>query len=288
MKITFLGTGAAESIPAFRCMCKICENARQKRGKELRQNSSAYIEGKYGSSILVDMPSHVKMALDMYGLNDKNLDAIVFSHYHLDHMGGASALLNILDKNGHIGDNYIKAYMPEDCYKTLFDGMFYDQIDLNKIDYSKYYSLEILRNLEKASCSCGKLHFQALDTNHLIDHPGVPYKRECHGYLFSEDEKNIAYLVDSSSMLPDATVKALTGDGMELDCLINECTFDVYPGQKMGHSTLESVVKTRELLKPKQMILTHISHRNFTHEKLVEYMAKYDIKVAWDGMALEI
>ena len=43
MKITFLGTAAAEGVPAIFCNCEYCQNARLKGGKNIRTRSQEII-----------------------------------------------------------------------------------------------------------------------------------------------------------------------------------------------------------------------------------------------------
>jgi phosphoribosyl 1,2-cyclic phosphodiesterase len=57
MKLTLLGTGAAEGIPGFRCQCEMCSEARIKRREYIRQNSAAYLEGSGGVNILFYLPN---------------------------------------------------------------------------------------------------------------------------------------------------------------------------------------------------------------------------------------
>ncbi len=287
MKLTFLGTGASEGIPAFRCGCRICSEAREKKGKHIRQNASLHLESDSGVNVLIDMPAQIKMMLEKYSLGDTSLDVILFTHYHIDHTAGIFHLLESLESNGHVPVNPVRAYMSEDCYRTVMEGIFTDQIDMKNTDYSSFYSLEILRHLEKASCR--SLQFQALDTNHLAGRSSALPERECHGYLFSENSKRAAYMVDSSSDLPSSTLSALKGSvGDKLDCLVFECTFDRYPGPGRGHSDHEGVLKIRDLLKPERMILSHISHRNSGHDELAAFMGRHGIEVAFDGLSIEV
>ena len=46
MIVKYLGTGAAEGIPAVFCHCNICKHARQKKGRNIRTRSQALIDGK--------------------------------------------------------------------------------------------------------------------------------------------------------------------------------------------------------------------------------------------------
>ena len=53
MKITFLGTAAAEAMPATFCNCKYCIEARRLGGKNIRTRSQSIIDGK----LLIDLPA---------------------------------------------------------------------------------------------------------------------------------------------------------------------------------------------------------------------------------------
>ena len=46
MKIQYLGTAAAEGIPAIFCDCKTCQKARKLGGKEIRTRSQAIIDDR--------------------------------------------------------------------------------------------------------------------------------------------------------------------------------------------------------------------------------------------------
>ena len=44
MKFHFLGTAAAEGIPALFCECAVCKEAREKGGRFIRTRSQALID----------------------------------------------------------------------------------------------------------------------------------------------------------------------------------------------------------------------------------------------------
>ena len=291
MKLVFLGTGAAEGIPGFRCMCLVCSEARIKKGKYIRQNSAVFLQSSGRINVLIDMPPQIKPLLEKNRINDAGLDVILLTHFHIDHTGGIFSLIESKQSSGHVpGGRPAAVYMPEDCYKTISESIYAGQPDIFLYDYSAYYSLNILKHLEKTDIS--GLKIQALDTNHLLRHsgssggPGNSVRRECHGYLFSENGKNTAYMTDASPELPESTIGILKEAG--LDCLIYECTFGQSPDKRGGHTDHEGVLQIKEILKPERMIITHISHRNFGHEKLTDYMAGYGIETAWDGMRITV
>ena len=279
MEILFLGTGAGEGMPGFRCECPACSEARERKGKYIRQNSSLYIKSDTGINVIIDMPPQIKMLLEANRIDDTELDLLLISHFHSDHTSGIFHLLDAKPTSGHMIKKKIDVYMPEDCYKTVFDNFYIDQPDITKIDYKEFYTLNAQKDLEWKEK--GELKFQALDTNHLIKHSGKPYKRECHGYLFSENGRNMAYMVDASNDLPVSTIETLKK--IKLDCLIYECTFEKRPETSPGHSDIEGVIRIKEMFNPRYMIVSHISHRNLGHDELTECLNKHDIDVAWDG-----
>ena len=44
MKIKYLGTAAAEGVPAIFCHCEVCKYAREHKGKDIRTRSQAMID----------------------------------------------------------------------------------------------------------------------------------------------------------------------------------------------------------------------------------------------------
>lgn len=46
MKLQYLGTAAAEGIPAAFCTCPVCKHARQEKGREIRSRSQMLLDGE--------------------------------------------------------------------------------------------------------------------------------------------------------------------------------------------------------------------------------------------------
>ena len=44
MRITILGSAAAEAVPSLWCQCEVCRQARQNGGKDLRRRTSYLID----------------------------------------------------------------------------------------------------------------------------------------------------------------------------------------------------------------------------------------------------
>ena len=65
MKITFLGTSAATSFPLVFCKCRVCKNARVKKGKDIRKRASLLIN----DDLLIDFGPDVTTSAAMYNID---------------------------------------------------------------------------------------------------------------------------------------------------------------------------------------------------------------------------
>ena len=65
MKIKYLGTGAAEGIPAVFCHCNICNHARLKGGRNIRTRSQLLVD----DNILIDFGPDSFMHSLMYSIS---------------------------------------------------------------------------------------------------------------------------------------------------------------------------------------------------------------------------
>ena len=82
MKIRYLGTGAAEGIPAIFCECLICKNARLKAGKEIRTRMQALINDE----ILIDFGPDTYMHRLQYKIDLSAIKYCLLTHAHEDHI----------------------------------------------------------------------------------------------------------------------------------------------------------------------------------------------------------
>ncbi len=65
MKIRYLGTAAAEGIPAIFCDCEVCRKSRELGGRNFRTRSQAIID----DTLLIDFPSDTYAHFLNYNLN---------------------------------------------------------------------------------------------------------------------------------------------------------------------------------------------------------------------------
>lgn len=95
MKLTILGSGSWEGIPAPFCNCAICNGARKHPGgKDNRTRPSLLIETDQGQ-LLVECSPDFRMQAKY--LLEKPLKAVFISHEHFDHAGGLPELDAYID-----------------------------------------------------------------------------------------------------------------------------------------------------------------------------------------------
>ena len=82
MKVTFLGTGTSQGVPVIACDCDVCLSENE---KDKRLRSSILIEEK-NQTIVIDTGPDFRQ--QMLRENVQQLDAVVFTHEHKDHIAG--------------------------------------------------------------------------------------------------------------------------------------------------------------------------------------------------------
>jgi phosphoribosyl 1,2-cyclic phosphate phosphodiesterase len=82
LKITFLGTGTSQGIPVITCGCAVCKSD-DHRNKRLRVSILVETADK---TIVID--SGPDFRYQMLRANVQDLDAILYTHEHKDHVAG--------------------------------------------------------------------------------------------------------------------------------------------------------------------------------------------------------
>ena len=81
MKIQFLGTAAAEGVPAMFCNCPVCGGVRALGQAEFRTRTQVLIDGK----LSVDFPPEAYFHSLKYGFNCADIRYLLVTHSHMDH-----------------------------------------------------------------------------------------------------------------------------------------------------------------------------------------------------------
>lgn len=254
IRVQFLGTGAAEGIPAMQCDCEHCRRARQEGGK-LRRERSCILLYLPSYTLLVDAPPNIKSILGYYGIN--NIDGIFISHEHYDHAGGLKEF----------------AYWGKD-------------IDLFTVA-STYEGLEREGAFRETKKHLVNQEFRPGMAFHFDGFFLVPFAVKhsvpCFGLAVFQQGVKLIYTSDTSSVFSHYAYTLMEGADL---LIVNTPGFEE---AQADHINIVEAVALKHQVNAKKLVLTHFNHYNKPHDKLEEFAAgQADVIIAYDGMDIVI
>lgn len=81
MTIRYLGTAAAEGLPAVFCNCPACLNARRRGGRNVRTRSQVLVNDDF----LIDFPMDTYLHALRFRLDLSAVRHVFITHSHMDH-----------------------------------------------------------------------------------------------------------------------------------------------------------------------------------------------------------
>jgi len=82
LKVTFLGTGTSQGVPVIGCQCKVCRS-KDEKDKRLRASVMIEIDDLH---LIIDTGPDFRQQMLQAGFT--NLNAILYTHEHRDHIAG--------------------------------------------------------------------------------------------------------------------------------------------------------------------------------------------------------
>lgn len=278
MKITYLGTGAAEGIPAVFCNCEFCKSVRRKREK-VRSRAQVLIDGE----LSVDFPPDSFYHAAFLGADLSAIRYLLVTHAHMDHFYANDFVLRgykyAIGMTAPTLDIYGNAEVLEvfrESTRRELRAEIKDTIFLHEIGAFERISF-------------GEWRVNTLKARHSSQEPLL--------FLIEKGGKRILHLHDTA-LLPEEDYTYLQKSGGNAVDLINfDCTFlwdDVSPNARhMGLKENAAVCRRLEEIGladgRTKKVITHFSHCNRpTQERLDRAEEEYGFIAAYDGMTLEI
>lgn len=254
MKIILLGTGTSQGIPIIGCNCKTCTS---NNSKDKRLRTSAYIEAN-GLRILID--TSIDFRQQMLTNNITDLDAILFTHHHVDHIFG-------LDDLRQINQRYNK-----------FIDIYGNETTLNEIKITFRYILD--KELIKYR-AVPLVNFNYIDNKEFFigEQKIIPIE-VYHGRLkiLGYRINDFAYITDCSN-IPDIEMSKLYG---LKTLVINALRRAPHP----THFNLDQAINIAKMVKPELTYFTHITH-DLNYDEISSILPK-NIYLGYDGLTITI
>jgi phosphoribosyl 1,2-cyclic phosphate phosphodiesterase len=248
----FLGTGTSVGVPMLGCDCPVC---RSTNPKNHRYRTSALVYTPQGN-ILIDTGPELRLQLLREQV--KQVHAVVYTHYHVDHLFGLDDL--------RLMARYLGGPMPIYCSQEVED------VIRRTFPYA----------FEERDVPLGwvpKLRFHRIDDEpfevlgeRIVPIPLIHSWFNVYGFRIGD----LAYCTDVSE-IPAKSWELLEGVRI---LIIDALRYKPHP----AHLSLDQALEVVERLRPEQAYLTHMSHE-FDYEEL-QPLLPGGVEMAYDGLRI--
>lgn len=252
-KVTFLGTGTSQGIPVIACNCAVCTS------NDIRDNrtrtSIMITSGQ--TNLVIDTGPDFRQ--QMLRENVKNLDGVVFTHEHKDHIAGMDDIraFNFIQKRDM--DIYATAEVQKALHREfhyVFAAKKYPGVPLVK-----------LHSIDNDPFKVGDIELIPINVLHYM----MPVK----GYRIGD----FSYITDAKT-IPEEEFEKLKGSKTLVINALRKTSH-------ISHFNLEEALQIIDRIKPDKAYLIHLSHLMGTHRELEKELPE-NVEIAVDGLTIEI
>ena len=257
MKIIVLGSGHSGGTPMIG---EGWGKADRENTKNYRTRPSILVENEK-TRILIDTSPDLRAQL--LSAQVDRIDAVLYTHSHADHLNGIDDLRSV----NRVLEDWIPAYTNEQTWSDIVKRFNY-VLEPLKNDTNFFYKPCLLRNDINVGQRFKIKEFELS----VID--------QDHGFVRTLGYRidNFAYSTDVVD-IPEESFEILEGiDTWMVGALWEE--------PHATHAHVDKVLHWAERVKPKKLILTHLSHR-IDYESVSKKLPDF-AELAYDGMLLNI
>jgi phosphoribosyl 1,2-cyclic phosphate phosphodiesterase len=285
MRLTFLGTSAAEAYPDAFCGCANCRTSRERGGRHIRRRSAALLDGQ----LLLDMGPDLQSASAGLGIPLDGIRYALQTHEHSDHLDPG----NFFSRSDRVGvpDGIVMEWVATEGALVRTAELF-GKAALGGRDFRDEEVQRVFNVRHRAVAPWDEVTvgpYRALAVPAVHDPTIQPLL-----WAVERDGRRLLYATDTTTV-PDATWDGVAERGWRFDVVVMDHTFGTVD-RSTGHlngagfrAHLEAM-RTRGLLADDvRVYATHIAHHsNPPHDELVELAAGWGYDVAWDGLTVEV
>lgn len=290
MRITFLGTAAAELYPGVWCQCDYCSYARKHGGRNIRFNSAIH----FAEKCLVDLPPDTVNGAIKYGIDLLATELLLCTHSHGDHFH--PSLLQWRYRVHGVDS------MSESDRAVAYCARFGDLPQLRIFGNRKVFE-KLSPFLLRYELADHALDFTIVEAYHEYSCAGVDFIPMIASHVDANEERGLIYLIGAqgktflyatdSGTYTDRTRDCIRAH--KVDAVIMECTYGQAEkgGGHMSFSQMEAEVRffieSGVFTGAPRVYLTHLSpHRTPPYDQLSEALNGTCISSAYDGMVLDL
>lgn len=253
MRITFLGTGTSQGIPVIGCECVVCQSV-DTRDKRLRV--SVLIE-THTKTLVIDSGPDFRYQMLRAGVKD--LDAIIFTHEHKDHVAG----LDDIRPFNYLLHKRIEIYaVPrvQEALKREFSYIFED---------TKYHGLPQINmhTINDQPFKIGEIEILPIEVMH--------YNLPVNGYRIGD----FTYITDAKTISNTSLDKIKGSKYLVINALQRE--------NHISHFTLAEAIDFANKAGAEITYFTHISHNLGLHSDVEKELPNH-IRLAYDGLSFDM
>ena len=257
MRLILLGTGTSFGVPQIGCRCPTCTSTDP---RDRRTRTAALIETQ-GKRLLIDTPPELR--LQLVAARVDQIDAVLFTHAHADHVHGIDDLRALSVRQGSMLPAYgSRATMAELIarFPYIFDPSIVVQPGTSKPELAA-------QTLDAGTAS--------VIAGIAVLPIALPHgEREVFGYRVGD----VAYLTDVKA-IPDDVMQQLRGlEVLVLNALLSR----PHP----LHLSIPEAIETARRVGAGRTFFTHLTHE-FTHAALAAQLPA-GIAPAHDGLVIDL
>lgn len=253
MELTFLGTGTSQGVPVIGCNCDVCGST-DARDKRLRTS----VHLKVGNSNFV-IDSGPDFRTQMLREQVVSLDALLFTHEHMDHIAGFDDIKPFYYLSGQALDIYATRQV-QDALKRAF-----------------YYIFEADKYPGVPSVNLHTIGDQAFNIQDITFEPlpVIHHRLPVLGFKVGE----LAYITDAS----DINAKVIRKVKGSKVLVINALRYEKH----LSHFNIAEAIEIIDQVEPENAYLIHMAHDLGKHAE-VEASLPNNVFLSYDGLKVHI
>ncbi|MFC3196235.1 MBL fold metallo-hydrolase [Parapedobacter deserti] len=250
MTVKFLGTGTSQGVPVIACDCPVCTSS-DKKDKRLRSSVLVEIGDRH---IVIDTGPDFRY--QMLREQVTQLDAVLFTHSHKDHIAGLDDVRAFNRQQGAIA-----VYGTAEVHHALKREFYY------AFTLKKYPGVPQLKLFEIST-----LPFDLFGVK-VVPIEVMHYMMPVLGFRIG----GFTYITDAKTVT-DAEIRKIKGTKV---LIVNALQRDPH----ISHFTLDEAVAFAQRVGAEQTYFTHISHKLGLHKEVQKELPA-GISLAYDGLVL--